>query len=225
MIKIITPPSNSIHAIILSVVLLSLTGCVTQPTKVDQSALLAAAPRSILVVPTINRSLDVDAPNYVLAALPIPIAEKGYYVFPVNTTKFVLEQEGFYEGERIHQQPPESLAKLFGSDAILYVAIKQWDAKFAVFTTIVTVDFDYRLVSKNGEELWRDNKRMQYQPQNNNNAASPMAALLTSVINAAVARAAPNYMPLTQQANQEVFVTGPNALPNGPYRIGDPNKK
>jgi hypothetical protein len=198
---------------------------VTQPTKVDQSALLAAAPRSILVVPTINRSLDVDAPNYVLAALPIPIAEKGYYVFPVNTTKFVLEQEGFYEGERIHQQPPESLAKLFGSDAILYVAIKQWDAKFAVFTTVVTVDFDYRLVSKNGVELWRENKRMQYQPQNNNNAGSPMALLLTAVINAAVTRAAPNYMPLTQQANQEVFVLGPNALPNGPYRVADPVKK
>lgn len=217
--------ANAIYALALIVGLLSLTGCVTQPTKVDQSALLAAAPRSILVVPTINRSLDVDAPNYVLASLPIPIAEKGYYVFPVNTTKFVLEQEGFYEGERIHQQPPESLAKLFGSDAILYVAIKQWDAKFAVFTTVVTVDFDYRLVSKDGVELWRDNKRMQYQPQNNNNAASPMAALLTAVINAAVARAAPNYMPLTQQANQEVFVLGPNALPNGPYRIADPSKK
>lgn len=203
-----------------------LTGCVTQPTKTDQSALLAAAPRSILVVPTINRSLDVDAPNYVLAALPIPIAEKGYYVFPVNTTKVVLEQEGFYEGERIHQQPPESLAKLFGSDAVLYVAIKQWDAKFAVFTTVVTVDFDYRLVSKDGVELWSENKRMQYQPQNNNNsAASPMAALLGAVISAAMARAAPNYMPLTQQANQQVFVLGPNALPDGPYRVPGPTKK
>ena len=202
-----------------------LTGCVTQPTKTDQSALLAAAPRSILVVPTINRSLDVDAPNYVLAALPIPIAEKGYYVFPVNTTKVVLEQEGFYEGERIHQQPPESLAKLFGSDAVLYVAIKQWDAKFALFTTVVTVEFDYRLVSKDGVELWSENKRMQYQPQNNNNAASPMAALLSAVISAAMARAAPNYMPLTQQANQQVFVLGPNALPDGPYRVAVPVKK
>ena len=214
-----------LHAIGLTVALLSLTGCMTPPVKPDQSALLNAAPRSILIVPTINRSLDVDAPNYVLASLPIPIAERGYYVFPVNTTKFVLEQEGFYEAERIHEQPPESLAKLFGSDAILYVAIKQWDAKFAVFTTVVTVDFDYRLVSKNGVELWRDNKRMQYQPQNNNNnAISPMAALLVAVINAAVARAAPNYMPLTQQANQEVFVTGSNALPNGPYRASDPKK-
>ncbi len=213
----------SLTSLALACVLL--TGCVTQPTKKDQSALLAAAPRSILVVPTINRSLDVDAPNYVLAALPIPIAEKGYYVFPVNTTKVVLEQEGFYEGERIHQQPPESLAKLFGSDAVLYVAIKQWDAKFALFTTVVTVEFDYRLVSKDGVELWSENKRMQYQPQNNNNAASPMAALLSAVISAAMARAAPNYMPLTQQANQQVFVLGPNALPDGPYRVAVPVKK
>jgi len=220
-----TPFASTFRFVILGAGIVFLTGCVTQPTKADQSALLAAAPRSILVVPTINQSLDVDAPNYVLAALPIPIAEKGYYVFPVNTTKFVLEQEGFYEAERIHQQPPETLAKLFGSDAVLYVAIKQWDAKFAVFTTVVTVEFDYRLVSKDGVELWKENKRMQYQPQNNNNAASPMAALVSAVINAAVARAAPNYMPLTQQANQQVFILGPNALPDGPYRASKAGSK
>lgn len=192
---------------------LLLTGCVTPPAKKDLSAFYAAAPRSILVVPTINRSLDVDAPNYVLAALPIPIAEKGFYVFPVNTTKFVLEQEGFYEGEQIHRQPTESLAKLFGSDAVLYVTIKQWDAKFVVITTTVTVDFEYRLVSKDGTEIWKEEKKMQYQPQNNNNAG-----LLGMVISAAIARAAPNYMPLTQQANQQVFNLGPNPLPIGPYR-------
>ena len=220
-----TPIASTLRFVILGAGIVSLTGCVTQPTKTDQSALLAAAPRSILVVQTVNQSLDVEAPNYVLAALPIPIAEKGYYVFPVNTTKFVLEQEGFYEAERIHQQPPETLAKLFGSDAVLYVAIKQWDAKFAVFATVVTVDFDYRLVSKDGVELWKESKRMQYQPQNNNNAASPMAALLSAVINAAVARAAPDYMPLTQQANQDVFSLGPNALPDGPYRASKAGTK
>jgi len=39
-----------------------LMGCVTQPTQKDMSAFQAAAPRSILVVPIINKSLDVDAP-------------------------------------------------------------------------------------------------------------------------------------------------------------------
>ena len=41
-----------------------------------------------------------------------------------------------------------------------------------------------------------ESQKMQYQPQNNNNAG-----LLGMVISAAITRAAPNYMPLTQQAN------------------------
>lgn len=200
-----------------TLILAVLTGCVAQPVKHDMSAFHAAAPRSILVVPTINKSLDVDAPNYVLAALPVPIANKGYYVFPVNTTKYVLEQEGFYEGERIHQMATPELAKLFGADAVLYVSINRWDAQYAFITTVVTVEFDYRLVNKDGAEIWKESKRMQYQPQNNN-SGSPIAMLVVAVINAAVTRAAPNYMPLTRQANQEVFISGVNAIPDGPYR-------
>lgn len=201
----------------LGLISIALTGCVAQPVKHDMSAFYAAAPRSILVVPVINKSLDVDAPNYVLATLPVPIAEKGYYVFPVNTTKYVLEQEGLYEGERIQQRPTSELTKLFGADAVLYVTINRWDAQYAFITTTVTVDFDYRLVSKDGTEIWKESKRMQYQPQNNS-SGSPIAMLVVAVVNAAITRAAPNYMPLTRQANQQVFMLGPNALPNGPYQ-------
>lgn len=200
-----------------AVAALLLVGCVAQPVKYDMSAFQAAAPRSILVVPTINKSLEVDAPNYMLSTLPVPLAEKGYYVFPVNTTKYVLEQEGMYEADRIHLQPTETLAKLFGADAVLYVTINRWDATYAFIAASVTVDFDYRLVSKDGTEIWKEHKTMQYSPQNNN-SGSPLAMLITAAINAAVTRAAPNYIPLAQQANQQVFVLGQNALPDGPYR-------
>lgn len=204
---------------------LFLAGCATQQPR-DLSAFHAAKPRSILVVPVVNRSLDVDAPNYVLSTLPVPLAEKGYYVFPVNTAKVVLEQEGFYEGEKIHEQPPEQLAKLFGADAVLYVRINRWDAQFALITTTVTVDFDYRMVGKDGVELWKEQKQMRYQPDSNNNSgASPMAALISQVISAAITRAAPNYMPLTRQANQQVFILGPGAIPDGPYRVQAAQKK
>lgn len=202
-----------------------LGGCATQPPR-DFSAFQAAQPRSILVVPVVNRSLDVDAPNYVLSTLPVPLAEKGYYVFPVNTAKVVLEQEGFYEGEKIHEQPPEQLARLFGADAVLYVRINRWDAQFALITTTVTVDFDYRMVGKDGVEIWKERQQMRYQPDNNNNSAvNPMAALLSQVISAAITRAAPNYMPLTRQANQQVFILGPSAIPDGPYKVQASQKK
>jgi len=194
----------------------ALSGCTVAPKK-DLSAFNAASPRSILVVPAVNKSLDVEAPNYLLSTLAVPLAEKGFYVFPVNTAKFILEQEGFYEGEQIHQQPPESLAKLFGADAVLYVTIVRWDAQYALISTTVTVQFEYRIVGKDGAELWRTTQVMQYSPQSNS-SGSLMANLLVAAVNAAVTRAAPNYLPLTQQANQMVFILGPNAIPNGPYK-------
>lgn len=199
-----------------------LTGCVNQPVKKDMSAFAAAAPRSILVVPIVNKSLDVDAPNYVLATLPMPLAEKGYYVFPVNTTKFVLEQEGLYEGDRIHNEPPTALAKLFDADAILYVTIHRWDAQYAIFATTVTVELEYRMVSKDGTDIWNDKQKMAYTPQNNS-SGSALGSLISAVISAAVARAEPNYMPLTQQANREVFLLSPNAPPDGPYKTAKIN--
>jgi len=206
--------------LLLCLLVVVLAGCAGAPIKKDLSAFNAAAPRSILVVPAVNKSLDVDAPNYLLSTLTVPLAEKGFYVFPVNTAKFVLEQEGFYEGEQIHQQPPATLAALFGADAVLYVTIQRWDAQYAFIATTVTVEFDYRMVGKDGTEIWQANQKMQYSPQNNN-SGSPLAMLITAAINAAIARAAPNYLPLTQQANQMVFVLGPNAIPNGPYRKAD----
>lgn len=201
--------------LLLCVLVAVLTGCAA-PMKKDLNAFNAMAPQSILVVPAINKTLDVDAPNYLLSTLTIPLAEKGYYVFPVNTTKFILEQEGFYEGEQIHGQAPEVLATLFGADAVLYVAINQWDAKYAFIATTVTVEFDYRMVARDGTEIWKSNQKMQYSPSNNS-SGNPLADLIVAAVSAAITRAAPNYLPLTQQANNHVFILGPDAIPNGPY--------
>lgn len=198
--------------------LVALAGCVAPPKPRDLTAFNAAAPRSILVVPLVNKSLDVDAPNYMLSTLPVPLAERGYYVFPVNTAKVVLEQEGFYEGEQIHNQPPETLAKLFGADAVLYVTIQRWDAQYIVLSTTVTVEFDYRMVAKDGTEIWAAKQQLQYSPQQNN-GGSPLGNLIAAAITAALTRAAPNYMPLAQQANTMVLLNGPQAPPPGPYRV------
>lgn len=197
---------------------LILSACAA-PASVEKSAFIAAAPKSILVVPVVNKSVDVDAPNYMLSTLTVPIAEKGYYVFPVNTVKTILEHEGYYEPERIHAASPADLAKLFGADAILYVQIERWDARYVVLATTVTVDFDYKLVAKDGTEIWKARQQMQYTPQVQS-SGSALATLIAMAAQAAIARAAPNYMPLANQANGIVFLYGPNAWPNGPYRTG-----
>ena len=62
------------------------TGCATLPPK-DYTDFNAANIRSILIVPVVNNSVDVTAPDYFLSTVSVPVAEHGYYVFPVNTRK------------------------------------------------------------------------------------------------------------------------------------------
>lgn len=204
-------------ALALSLTLV-VAGCATPRAKPDMSAFQAASPRSILVVPIVNKSLEIDAANYMLTTMTVPLAERGFYVFPVNTVKTVLEQEGFYEPERIQNEKPADLAKFFDADAVLFVEINRWDAQYALITTTVTVEITYRMYDRNGTKIWQADKKMQYSPQASS-GGSPIVALIAAVVSAAITKAAPNYMPLARQANQMVFVVDGTALPLGPYAV------
>lgn len=197
------------------------TGCAIQPVERDLGAFEAAAPRSILVVPVVNHSLDVEAPGLLLSTLPVPLAEKGYYVFPVHTVQTVLEQEGWYEAEKVREQPTAALAKLFGADAVLYVAIHRWDAQYAILAAAVTVEVSYRLVARDGTEIWTARRQVRNAPDPNAGGAnkqSGLAQLLAAALTAAATRAAPDYLPLAKQANREAFTGRNTSIPDGPYR-------
>jgi hypothetical protein len=71
-------------------------------------------------------------------------------VFPVHTARTVLEQEGFY-GDAIHQQSPQALASLFADAAVRHHQ-PLGCAVCIDYYRMVTVNFDYRLVSK--DYLW-----------------------------------------------------------------------
>ena len=208
---------SSLGRFILSFGILIMVGCASQK-PFDWSAFEAASPRSILVLPVLNNTVDVDAPLYALSTMSMPLGEKGYYVFPVNTVKTVLEQEGLYEGETIKQLGSETLAEWFGADSVLYVEINQWDAKYAVLSTTVTVEINYTLDDKHGNRIWEEDVAMEYTPQQNS-SGNPLADLIAAAIVAGMTRAAPNYIPLMNQANEAAFVTGKRALPNGPYAL------
>ena len=191
-------------------------GCVGPPAK-DYSKLVAEGTRSILVVPVVNKSVDVDAPTYFLSSLAVPVAERGYYVFPVNMVKRVLEDDGLSDASLVHGADPARLAALFGADAILYVTIERWDAQYLVLNTQVTVVFDYSLKSgRTGVELWHDHRGMVYAP-NQGGGGGGLGALIGAAVAAAITKAAPNYMPLARKANAEAFAWPGPGLPAGPY--------
>jgi hypothetical protein len=196
---------------------LSLGACVTTQTPKDYAHFRAVDPHSIVVVPAVNRSLEVTAADYYLSTITLPLAERGYYVFPVHLVKRVMEDDGLSDADLVHSAPPERLGEMFHADAILYVTIEKWDSTYAVFATSTEVTIAYALKDAHtGETLWDDTEALVYQPQANNSGGG-LAGLIAQAVVAAMERAAPNYMPLARQANG-MAVNGPGkGLPAGPY--------
>ena len=206
---------NQIAKIFLFVSVLLLAACASAPKRYDYAHFRTEAPHSILVVPVTNKSVDVNAPDCFLATIATPLAERGYYVFPVNMVKSVLSDDGLSDANLVHAGDPHRLGELFGADAIMYISIERWDARYAVLSTAVTVELTYTLKSAHtGQELWSNHQHVVYQPQANGGG---IAGLLANAIVAAMAKAAPNYMPLAHQANNGAINVKGTGLPAGPY--------
>lgn len=197
---------------------LALAGCTRTPK--DYTDFKAEAPRSILVVPVVNKSTQADAPDDFLATLTVPLAERGYYVFPVNMVKRTMEDDGLSDADMVANADPVRLAGLFGADAVLYASIDEWDSKYVVFATTTTVKVTYILKSgKTGKTLWANTVATQYSPQAN--SANPIANLIANVIIAAIERAHPDYLPLARQANTVGFLTEGQGILPGPYNTAE----
>jgi hypothetical protein len=193
---------------------LALSACAgAQAPRRDLSAFEGSRPVSILIVPVLNESVEVTAPDYFLSSVTVPVAERGYYVFPVNAVKRMMEDDGLADAGLVHKAPTTQLAALFGADAVLYVTIKSWTSAYVVLSSTTTVALEYKLADgKTGASLWEDSRIVRYTPQSSG-SGDPLAMLIGMAITAAVEKAAPNYMMLAQQANAQAAAT----LPEGKY--------
>jgi hypothetical protein len=195
-------------------------GCATTPrVEKDYSAFRAAAPRSILVLPVVNDTNNVEAPALFLSTLPVPIAELGYYVFPTYLVSRLLEDDGLADANLVHQADPVRVCGLFGADAALYVTIQSWVAKYIVLDTSVEVAFEYVLKDgKTGDTLWSERRSVvQSSSAGYRSSGSGLADLVAMAVAAAVTKAAPDYMPLARQANAQVLLPPGVGLLPGPY--------
>lgn len=179
----------------------------------------ATKPTSILVVPVLNESVDVMAGSSVLTTLPKLLGERGYYVFPVHTVKTLFEMEGLYEADQIHNQPADSIARLFSADSVLFVTVHSWTSKYIFVQTTTEVDLEYVMTNAVGETIFHQRELLRYTPDSGDTGGSIVDQLIASAITAAVERAAPQYIPLTREANYRAFINTPNPIPPGPYSL------
>lgn len=172
-----------------------LAGCASGPRQFafDEPEL-----RSILFVPVINETNSVEADTLMHATATTPLANMGYYAFPVDTVKFVLESESLYEPERVRELGPVKLAEMFHADSVLFIKVTYWDAQYIVLNTKTKVTAEYELFKADGTSLWKDTVTFV------KDSSSQNASLIGLMVDAAVAainRAAPDFRPLAKSAN------------------------
>lgn len=190
----------------LCAALLMLGGCAT---KKDLSQFYAHQPRSIVVVPVVNESTEVTAPTVFMSTITTPLAERGYYVFPVYLTGLLLQDIGLPEAGLVHQLPPQRFYDLFGADAVLFITIKDWSTKYLVVHSSVVVDMAYVLKdTRTGMVLWESRQPIVH----SSGGGDPIGMVVSAALNALIT----DYRPLAQQANSLVFLP-PNGIPAGPY--------
>jgi hypothetical protein len=147
--------------LLVSVALVLLAGCATVAPK-DYTEFRKSNPRSILVLPPINESVEVAATYSVLTTTTRPLAELGYYVFPVAVVDAMLKENGLTIPGEMHQAPLAKLHEVFGADAVLYIVVEKYGSKYQVIASTTMVHARAKLVdARTGVVLWEGRARAQ----------------------------------------------------------------
>ncbi len=162
--------------------LLAACGRVPPP---DYTGFRAHVPRSIVVLPPLNETTDVNAPYVFLSTVTRPLAECGYYVFPVAVVDAFMKENGLPTAGEMHGVSHAKLREVLGADAALYVTIEDWGQKYRVISSDTVVKARATLVDlATGTTVWTGTAFAQQSSAQGQSDPIGMlvAALITQVI-------------------------------------------
>lgn len=193
---------------LLPILLLSLvmTGCAVQQHQqpYDYTEFKKANPKSILLVMPSNNSVDAKADTSVLAQASIPLAEMGYYVYPVALVDDVFKQNGAHTGDDIQALSPQKIRQIFGADAIMYLSVEEYGSSYRIVSSDTIVTLTGKLVDlRTGTTLWQGKTTAGISDSPNN---SLIGVLVAQVVNSLTDRG----YDVAGLATQQLFVLGEN---------------
>ncbi len=194
---------------VLALSAVAAVSCAARPY--DYTAYLTHMPKSILVLPPVNDSLEVQASNAFLATVTRPLAERGYYVFPVAVVDAFLRQNGRPTPADMHAVELAKLHEVFGADAALYIHIKDWGTSYQVLSSSSRVVTECRLVDlRTGSVLWTGTGvGVESSGSGGGGLAGMLANALVSQVVSSIHDPCPD---LARRANQDLFARDGHGL-------------
>lgn len=183
----------------------ALMACATKPPY-DYTAFKRNHPASLLVLPPINDTADVKATGGVMATAALPLAEAGYYVFPVALVDETFKQNGMTVPSDIQQVSAAKLREIFGADAAVYLHVIEYGTKFLVLGSDTRVTVEGRIVDlRSGDLLWEGKATASSQESSGNNQGGLVGLLVKAVVSQIVNSATDASFTYAGVANQRLL--------------------
>lgn len=196
-----------------------LQGCASAPHQYDYSAYLEHMPRSILVLPPCNESMEVMAPYIYLSTVTRPLAERGYYVFPVAVIDTLMKENGAPTPYDMAQIPLDKIGEIINPDAVLYMTVKDWGTKYRLIDSATTVHLWGQLVDTDtGMVLWQGERTVVCSSSEGQDNLIGMLAV--AVVNQIVSSFADPSRDVARMTNTQIFLNGNNGLLSGERHSG-----
>jgi hypothetical protein len=221
---------NSLKLVAAALALVVLSGCASNPpVPYDYTEYKLSNPKSILVLPPINKTPEVRAPYSMLSQVTLPLAESGYYVLPVSLVDETLKENGVTQAQDAHELPSAKLREIFGADAALYITMTQYGTVYLLLDSHTAVSADARLVDlKTNKVLWTGTASASTAEQQNQNQGGLAGMLITAIVKQIVGTVTDQSHPMASLTSQRLLSAGRlNGMlhgPRSPYYNKEANK-
>ncbi len=196
--------------IILLAATVSSCGTMSQVTRESQyAAMYNDMPVTILVMPPINNTSNVEAKDLLYTSISRPLAEAGYYVISPLLAMDILKAESAYDAELFIDKPLNMFKDYFGADAVVFSQIDDWTKRgFGIETKI-----RYIIKSASSGEILFDRSCDLYLDLQQHSGNSSALAQLVDLAVSAIATAATDHIVAARKANYFIF----RDIPRGKY--------
>ena len=191
---------------------MTLAGCATTPY--DYTNYRAHPPRSILVLPPLNESTDIRGTYGYLSTVTRPIAEMGYYVYPVVVVDHLFKENGMPTPGEMVQAPLDKIREIIGADAVLYITLRQYGTRYQVISSTTIVTAVAKLVdTRTGTLLWEGTLAAQ---DSSGRPGNILADLVGALVTQVIGHSTDHAHNVAERANAQ-FAIKDRGLLHGPY--------
>jgi hypothetical protein len=169
-------------------------------------------PLTILLMPPINRSTNVEAKEYFHSTLNVPIANAGFYVIPTFLSMEILKKESAYDAELFLNSPLTMFGEVFGADLALFTIIHKWDKSGLAAKVYVEVEYIFKS-TKTNEIVYTRKGDITYDASVSSGGAFGVWGALADIALSAINTAATQYVDVARVCNACTF----KDLPAGKY--------